>query len=122
LTTPIVNAFVNAKEGRFWASIDEKQLFREWTSVASKLRMTRAPSRNVGKFYRTVKLSADNLCLFQFTTGLSYQLLIISTNICHLAIELAVVPDMGSGDLSTWGTSGAQAPGTHAWKHPRGVH
>jgi hypothetical protein len=29
LTTPIVNAFVNAKEGRFWASIDEKQLFRE---------------------------------------------------------------------------------------------
>ena len=28
------------------------------------LRMTRASSRNVGKFYRTVKLSAKNLCLF----------------------------------------------------------
>ena len=29
------------------------------------LRMTRASSRNVGKFYRTVKLFAKNLCLFQ---------------------------------------------------------
>jgi hypothetical protein len=56
---------VNAKEGRFWASIDEKLLFRERTSVASK-----------------------------FTTGLSYQLLIISSNICHSATELAVVPDL----------------------------
>ena len=28
------------------------------------LRMTRASSRNVAKFYRTVKLSAKNLCLF----------------------------------------------------------
>ena len=28
------------------------------------LRMTRASSQNVGKFYRTVKLSAKNLCLF----------------------------------------------------------
>jgi hypothetical protein len=65
LTTPLINAFVNAKEGRFWASIDEKLLFRERTSVASK-----------------------------FTTGLSYQLLIISSNICHSATELAVVPDL----------------------------
>jgi hypothetical protein len=65
LTTPLINAFVNAEEGRFWASIDEKLLFRERTSVASK-----------------------------FTTGLSYQLLIISSNICHSATELAVVPDL----------------------------
>jgi hypothetical protein len=28
------------------------------------LRTTRAPSRNIGKFYRTVKLSAENLRLF----------------------------------------------------------
>jgi hypothetical protein len=28
------------------------------------LRTTRAPSRNVGKFYRTIKLSAENLRLF----------------------------------------------------------
>jgi hypothetical protein len=62
LTTPLINTFVN---DRFWASIDEKLLFRERTSVASK-----------------------------FTTGLSYQLLIISSNICHSATELAVVPDL----------------------------
>ena len=29
-------------------------------------RMTRTSSRNVGKFYQTVKLSAKNLRLFQF--------------------------------------------------------
>ena len=35
---------------------------------AFALRMTRASSRNVGKFYRTVKLSAKNLCFMQIAT------------------------------------------------------
>ena len=34
------------------------------TRCSFALRMTRASSRNIGKFYRTVKLSAKNLHLF----------------------------------------------------------
>ena len=34
------------------------------TSSIHALRMTRASSQNVGKFYRTGKLSAENLRLF----------------------------------------------------------
>ena len=34
------------------------------TKILCALRMPRASSRNVGKFYLTVKLSAKNLCLF----------------------------------------------------------
>ena len=33
----------------------------DFSSKAFALRMTRASSRNVGKFYQTVKLSAENL-------------------------------------------------------------
>jgi hypothetical protein len=65
LTTPLINAFVNDKEGCFRPSINEKLLFRERILEASK-----------------------------FIVGLSYQLLIVSNNSCLSATEFAVVSDL----------------------------
>jgi hypothetical protein len=65
LTTPLINAFANDREGCFRPSIDEKLLFRERILESSK-----------------------------FIVGISYQLLIISNNICHSATEFAIVPDL----------------------------
>jgi hypothetical protein len=50
------------------------------------LRMTRAPSRNVGKFYRTVKLSAENLRFVSYM--ISPAIVRVMSLRCHVTCKI----------------------------------